>query len=252
MAFSCSGRNGSRSAGVGALRSALLVTAALQSLPLAAQELLGTTVTEVTLTALLAAMAFTLAVVLVLYRNQRRLTAMLLAESRTDYLTQIPNRRYFLEQLASNVARAERYGESLCLLMLDIDLFKSVNDRFGHGGGDVVLKAIASALQEQLRRSDDVGRLGGEEFGVQLPMTGNAAALAIAERLRQRIAALQFSGTFSGLAVSCSVGVAEFSAGMTAETLLAAADAALYRAKDSGRNRVVAAAAEKTGQPVLS
>ncbi|MBM70700.1 MAG: hypothetical protein CME43_14625 [Haliea sp.] len=225
--------------------------AGLQPLPLSAQELLGTTITEVTLTALLAAMAFTLAVVLVLYRNQRRLTALLLAESRTDYLTQVPNRRYFLEQLASNVARAERYQEPLCLLMLDVDLFKSVNDRFGHGGGDVVLKAIASALQEQLRRSDDVGRLGGEEFGVQLPMTEGTAALAIAERLRQRIAELQFTGTFSGLAVSCSVGVAAFSAGMSAETLLAAADTALYRAKDSGRNRVVAAANE-TGQPLLS
>lgn len=246
MAGSCSGRRRWRPPCI-----ALLAIAGLLPLPLAAQELLGTTITEWTLSALLAAMAFTLAVVLVLYRNQRRLTALLLAESRTDHLTQIPNRRFFLEQLASNVARAERYQEPLCLLMLDVDLFKSVNDRFGHGGGDVVLKAIASALQEQLRRSDDVGRLGGEEFGVQLPMTEGNAALAIAERLRQRIAALQFAGTFSGLAVSCSVGVAEFSAGMSAETLLAAADTALYRAKDSGRNRVVAADIE-TGQPLLS
>lgn len=219
----------------------LLATGLVLPLPLAAQELWGTTVTEVTLTALLAAMAFTLAVVLVLYRNQRRLMALLREESRTDHLTQVPNRRYFLEVLDSNIARASRYGHPLCLLILDVDLFKSVNDRYGHGGGDVVLTTIATSLQEQLRRSDDVGRLGGEEFGVQLPMTDGAGGMAIAERLRLGIAALRFSGAFSGLAVSCSIGVAEFTEGMSAEEFFAVADTALYRAKGAGRNRVVAA-----------
>jgi len=238
--------------GPGSWRWALTLAALLVSAPspLSAQELLGASITEVTLTSLLVAMAFTLGVVLVLYRNQRRLTALLLAESRTDHLTQIPNRRYFLAVLESNIARSSRYQQPLCLLMIDVDLFKSVNDRYGHGGGDVVLKTIADSLQEQLRRSDDVGRLGGEEFGVQLPMTDGAAGLAIAERLRRRIAALEFSGAFAGLSVSCSVGVAEFSADMSAEGLFAAADAALYRAKNAGRNRVVAAEHEAPGLPL--
>lgn len=225
---------------VGALRGLLLV-AALLPLPLSAQELWGTTVTEVTLTALLAAMAFTLAVVLVLYRNQRRLMALLREESRTDHLTQVPNRRYFLEELESNIARASRYGQPLCLLILDVDLFKSVNDRYGHGGGDAVLTSIALSLQAHLRRSDDVGRLGGEEFGVQLPMTDAAGGWVIAERLREQIAALRFPDAFAGLTVSCSVGMAEFVEGMSAEEFFAVADAALYRAKDAGRNRVVVA-----------
>lgn len=225
---------------VGALRGFLLVVALLP-LPLSAQELWGTTVTEATLTALLAAMAFTLAVVLALYRNQRQLMALLREESRTDPLTQVPNRRYFLEELESNIARASRYGQPLCLLILDVDWFKAVNDRHGHGGGDTVLISIALSLQAQLRHSDDVGRLGGEEFGVQLPMTDAAGGLVIAERLRQEIATLRFPDAFSGLTVSCSVGMAEYVEGMSAAAFFAVADAALYRAKDAGRNRVVAA-----------
>ncbi|MEQ8803383.1 MAG: GGDEF domain-containing protein, partial [Haliea sp.] len=148
----------------------------------AAQMLLGATVTETTLTVLLAMMALTLAVVLVLYRRQRLLTALLREESRTDHLTHIPNRRYFFEVLDSNIAMASRHGQPLCLAVLDVDHFKEVNDTYGHTVGDKVLVDIADSLQARLRRSDSVGRLGGEEFAVQLPMTTLGAGALIAER----------------------------------------------------------------------
>ncbi|MDO8860486.1 GGDEF domain-containing protein [Haliea sp. E1-2-M8] len=204
-----------------------------------AQQLLGATVTETTLTVLLAMMALTLTVVLVLYRRQRLLTALLRQESRTDYLTHIPNRRYFFEVLDSNIAMASRYQQPLCLAVLDVDYFKKVNDTYGHTVGDKVLVSIAGSLQSRLRRSDSVGRLGGEEFAIQLPMTSLSAGAIIAERLRQHVAALEFPGLNPPLAIRCSIGVAVFAADMSAEALYHAADGALYRAKESGRNRIV-------------
>lgn len=207
----------------------------------AAQRLLGATVTETTLTVLLAMMALTLAVVLVLYRRQRLLTALLRQESRTDHLTHIPNRRYFFEVLDSNIAMASRHGQPLCLAVLDVDHFKEVNDTYGHTAGDKVLVKIADSLQARLRRSDSVGRLGGEEFAVQLPMTSLGAGALIAERLRQHIAALEFPELDPSLTVSCSIGVAVFAADMSAEALYHQADSALYRAKGGGRNQIVLA-----------
>lgn len=216
---------------------------ALLAPPAAAQRLLGATVTETTLSVLLAMMALILAVVLVLYRRQRVLTAMLREESRTDHLTHIPNRRYFFEVLETNIAMASRYGQPLCLAVLDVDHFKDVNDTYGHTVGDKVLVSIAASLQSRLRRTDSVGRLGGEEFAVQLPMTTLNAGAMIAERLRQHIASLEFPGLNPPLTVSCSIGLAVFTADMTVEALYHEADSALYRAKEGGRNRIVLAGA---------
>lgn len=210
----------------------------LQARLVSAQQLLGSTVTETTLTLLLTAMAFCLVVVLVLYRRQRNLTELLMRESRTDYLTHIANRRHFFEVLENSVAVASRYNQPLCVLALDIDHFKRVNDRYGHGGGDRVLVNIAETLQSQLRKADLVGRLGGEEFGVLLPMTTPQAALLIAERLRRTAEALDFSDLYPGLVVTCSIGVAELQPGQQGDDLLLAADQALYRAKAEGRNLV--------------
>lgn len=216
----------------------LLGLVGMQPRELSAQQLLGSTVTETTLTLLLTAMAFCLVVVLVLYRRQRTLTGLLLQESRTDHLTHIPNRRHFFEVLETSVAVADRYNQPLCVLALDIDHFKHVNDRYGHGGGDRVLVKVAEALQGQLRRADLVGRLGGEEFGVLLPMTPLPAAQAMAERVRCTIEALDFSKVYPGLVVTCSIGVAEQRQGQDGDDLMLAADQALYRAKDRGRNLV--------------
>ncbi len=207
----------------------------------AAQQLLGASVTETTLSVLLAMMAFTLAIVLVLYRRQRKLTALLRRESRTDHLTLIPNRRHFFELLDSSTAMASRYGQPLCLAVLDVDHFKDINDSYGHTAGDEVLVRIAAVMQSRLRRSDSVGRLGGEEFGVLLPMTSLQAGAVIIERLRQQIAALEFPGLEPPPQVSCSIGVAGHAADMSAEAFYHAADTALYRAKDAGRNCVALA-----------
>ncbi|MAL95571.1 MAG: hypothetical protein CME40_10885 [Haliea sp.] len=207
---------------------------------------MGSSATETTLTMLLMAMALCLLVVLLLYRRQRKLTELLRQESRTDHLTAIPNRRCFFEVLDNAVAVASRYQQPLSVLAMDIDHFKRVNDRYGHGGGDRVLVRVAGVLRDELRKADLVGRLGGEEFGVLLPMTPLPAAEAIAERLRQTVERLEFGGMYPGLGVTCSIGVAEHRAGDGGDALLLAADQALYQAKSEGRNRVCVAA-----RPVL-
>lgn len=214
---------------------------ALAALPesVLAMEFLGSEVNDTAFTALLLLLAFTLAIVLVLYRQQMRLVRLLKAESRTDYLTHIANRRHFLEVLDSNIAMAERHHQPLSLLTLDIDFFKQINDNHGHSAGDAVLRKVAASLRKGLRKGDFVGRLGGEEFGVQLPMTVPDAARAIAERLRTQVASLDFTAISSDLQVTCSIGIAGYRQGMSSETLSQASDEALYVAKQGGRNCVV-------------
>ncbi|PLW81577.1 hypothetical protein CWI75_15215 [Kineobactrum sediminis] len=225
------------------------VMGTLVPLPAGAQELLGATVTETTLSILLGFMALSLMIMLVLYRKQRQLALMLRAESLTDHLTQIPNRRHFFQALGNHIAMVSRYNQSFCLLVLDLDLFKAINDTCGHTVGDKVLIKVSTTLQAQLRKADMVGRLGGEEFGVQLPLTSLPTGLVVAERLRQSIADIELEELGPELKVSCSIGIAELQPGMNEDDLYLAADSALYGAKDTGRNRVVIAASS-TGQPV--
>jgi len=144
------------------------------------------------------------------------------------------------------VERAARYGRALSLILCDIDLFKSINDSLGHAGGDRVLKQFGARLQKQLRRGIDwVARIGGEEFAVVLPETGYEAALEVARRLRAAIAQPRFSSEGKSIAVTASFGLCGLDrvpAGERhlAERVLKIADAALYRSKHSGRNRVTA------------
>lgn len=156
----------------------------------------------------------------------------------TDDLTGLPNHRRFKEELEREVARHLRFDESLCLVFLDIDHFKRVNDTFGHAEGDLVLKDIARELQLGVRAVDTACRYGGEEFGVILPCTELDAAVAVAERLRAAVAG-QTMGK-EGQHVTLSAGVAILPAdGKSAQELLECADARLYTAKETGRNRVV-------------
>jgi diguanylate cyclase (GGDEF)-like protein len=128
--------------------------------------------------------------------------------------------------------------------MIDVDLFKTYNDAFGHPAGDVVLQKVAEILRESTRDVDCVSRYGGEEFCVVLPETPGDAAGQIAERIRSRVAA----ETFSGRKVTVSIGVAAFPAnGDTPETVVTAADTALYAAKAQGRNRVAYAETKRSG-----
>lgn len=157
----------------------------------------------------------------------------------TDPLTGVANRRHFLEQVEAELARHQRYGEAGALLMLDLDHFKQVNDTYGHGAGDAVLKAFSELAQDSLRRSDRIGRLGGEEFAILLPDTGAHGAHEFAERLRQRVEENPVDTSAGHVLYRVSIGIALLSrSDTTADSLLARADNALYRAKHLGRNRV--------------
>jgi len=157
----------------------------------------------------------------------------------TDSLTGAANRRTFLEQLETALARVKRFSESASLLMVDIDHFKAINDTYRHAGGDTVLKHFAGVCQSRLRRVDLLGRLGGEEFGILLAGADCASACEFANQLRQRLADTPACTPDVSIAFTVSIGVTQI--GRTdsdAETVLGRADVALYRAKDTGRNRV--------------
>jgi diguanylate cyclase (GGDEF)-like protein len=162
-----------------------------------------------------------------------------------DALTGTYNRRAYLERAAEEFQRTRRYGHPLCVAMLDIDVFKTVNDRHGHGAGDQVLARVAAVCLAQQRVGiDHCGRLGGEEFSILLPETELAGAQVYAERLRTAIRQQSFEAAGQAFGVSVSIGVAALTAGDDSfATLLGRADAALYRAKGAGRDCVVLAAA---------
>ncbi len=166
--------------------------------------------------------------------------------STTDVLTGAGNRRLFDQRLAEELRRARRQAHPLALLMVDIDHFKRYNDRYGHPVGDLALRQVATALEQQVRRPGElVARYGGEEFALLLPHHGEAAALAVAERCLAAVATASIPHADSPTAahITLSIGVAVYSATSAedAATLIARADAALYRAKQDGRARVVAA-----------
>lgn len=159
-------------------------------------------------------------------------------QAHEDALTGLANRRAFDSRLAEAVATARRDGAPLCLALIDIDYFKRINDRYSHAAGDEALKAISHALRSQSRGASSVARWGGEEFAVLLPGTQLDAGLAAAERLRGAIEAIDCAAFAPGLKLAASIGVASDAGYGSHERLLARADAALYRAKQSGRNRV--------------
>ena len=155
-----------------------------------------------------------------------------------DGLTQVHNRRYFNEAIERELARTKRGGLPLSLVLLDIDHFKKCNDTYGHVVGDAVLRQLASELTPKLRDLDVFARTGGEEFGVILPEANLSHALVVAEALRNAAMAGQFGVADTRLSCTISLGVAERRPDESAEKLFERADAALYRAKQSGRNRV--------------
>lgn len=169
----------------------------------------------------------------------------------TDALTGLPNRRALLEQGERELARAVRYDRPFTLMLLDVDHFKRVNDQFGHATGDRVLQAIGQCGRQALRALDTLGRFGGEEFLVLLPETDAAGALILAERLRTGAQACGDGRDDAGntVAFTISIGIAGRGAAQpeTLAALISRADAALYRAKTNGRNRVEVA--DEPGQP---
>lgn len=171
----------------------------------------------------------------------------------TDPLTGLFNRRMFQDWAATEWSRAQSQGTSLCLLLLDVDRFKQINDTFGHSAGDEVLVGIAGCLRSAVRNEDLIARMGGEEFAVIMPNLSLADAPRFAERLRAEVEAHRFAADSNSLHVTISIGLAEVQAGRRPiETALSAADTALYRAKKEGRNRVVAAAIDDEAPPETS
>jgi diguanylate cyclase (GGDEF)-like protein len=169
-----------------------------------------------------------------------------------DALTQLKNRRFLLEQLEREIARADRHARTLSIVLVDIDNFKEINDTHGHLAGDAALQEIAVTLARATRREDCVGRLGGDEFLVLLPETSVQGASLFAERLCKRIARDRVPYGGRRLTVTISAGVATWEPGMDGSRgLLDAADHALYAAKRAGRNRSVASdeGGADTGEP---
>lgn len=163
----------------------------------------------------------------------------------TDVLTHMLSRRAWCDGVEKEIGRAFRQASTLSVLMIDLDHFKQVNDTFGHDTGDRVLKKTAQVISKALRKHDLAGRLGGEEFAVCLIGAGQETAAAIAERIRQRVAALEFDG-LPEMRCTISVGVAELLPEDDLDALLKRADEALYAAKEQGRDQVQIA---RTGKP---
>ena len=169
------------------------------------------------------------------------------ALSATDELTGVASRRFFGKHFPREVIRAARYGRALSVILCDIDYFKSINDTSGHAGGDDILRQFGLRLQEPLRAKVDwVARIGGEEFAIVLPEVGYQGAREVARKLRALVSHTPFNAQGKSLKVTASFGVCGFDLvpaddSKTAERMLKTADAALYRSKHDGRNRVTAA-----------
>ncbi len=158
-----------------------------------------------------------------------------------DTLTQLPNRKAYEQRLEHEFARWQRYRHPLVLAVLDVDNFKLINDNYGHLAGDKVLRIIAKTLRARLRQTDFIGRFGGEEFVVLLPEATLPLALQTLQTVCAAVAECPFHFREQRVSITLSAGIAEFVAGVAAETIFEHADAAMYRAKAAGRNRCIVA-----------
>jgi len=153
----------------------------------------------------------------------------------TDSLTGIYNRRMFEIMMDKEVSRAKRYTHALSLVIVDIDYFKKVNDKFGHKVGDKILNKLSLFIKNRLRGNDFLSRWGGEEFAIILPETNVEQSIEVCEKLRQCINQIEFEDE---LFISCSFGTTEYKLGESIDNFFLRADKALYKAKELGRNRV--------------
>ncbi len=176
--------------------------------------------------------------VLIDITERKRLEESLRVMATTDQLTGLLNRRQYLERSERELHRSQRYGSPLCLLILDVDHFKTVNDAFGHAMGDKVLERLARACQGELRESDLLGRIGGEEFAATLVECDLDRAALAGERLRAAAEAVVVAAAGARVSVTISLGAAQARAKESLARLMHRADQALYRAKRAGRNRV--------------
>ncbi|MDY0300726.1 MAG: diguanylate cyclase [Trichlorobacter sp.] len=171
----------------------------------------------------------------------KRSNELLLELSNTDHLTGLFNRRYLMETLERELQRAQRHNGMISLIMMDLDHFKKINDTYGHLQGDVVLQKIALLMQKELRTYDTAARYGGEEFAAVLPDASLEEAFNVADRMRTAIQDIRFAGPLAVEQITASFGIAALKSPINGniDDLLRAADNALYRAKEAGRNRVI-------------
>jgi diguanylate cyclase (GGDEF)-like protein len=158
-------------------------------------------------------------------------------QAHTDALTKLGNYRAFHESLRSEMHRSARYGRPLALIMIDLDSFKELNDKFGHQAGDAALMEMGKVIRESLRREDMAARYGGDEIAILLPETKPRGALMVVQRLLAAVRGRDFAFEGKSLPVTISAGVAPFAPEMSITQFVGAADEALYRAKQAGRNR---------------
>ncbi|MGM0693486.1 MAG: diguanylate cyclase [Pseudomonadota bacterium] len=184
---------------------------------------------------LLLAIAAVMRMLLQLHRQRESMRL----QSRTDELTSLGNRRWLREEAEEAFERRRRHGVPISLMLLDLDHFKTINDRFGHPVGDAVLVAFTRLLEQQVRHVDRVARMGGEEFAVLLPDSDLAGAGALAERIREATSGMAMPGPAAGEQLTVSIGVVEAGEEKGLDRLYSRADQLLYRAKAGGRNRVV-------------
>ena len=162
------------------------------------------------------------------------------ADALLDFLTKVPNRRSLEKKFEEEAYRAARYEQPLSLAFIDIDYFKKLNDKYGHHIGDRVLRGIAMKMKTAIRQSDFLARFGGEEFAVLLPATNVGVANTVAEKLRNSLAQSIFRTDEHEIKVTVSIGIEEYRPGEDDfEKLIARADAAMYQAKENGRNCIV-------------
>ncbi|KAE8760714.1 MULTISPECIES: sensor domain-containing diguanylate cyclase [Paraburkholderia] len=174
---------------------------------------------------------------------------LLSAEARHDALTGALSRRYFLDLLRHEIERAHAGNEPLCMAIADLDHFKQINDRFGHAAGDRALEHFVDTCRAELRGTDAIGRLGGEEFGLLLPATNLAGGREVVERLRLRLKAIPSPKLPASVGLSVSIGITELSSDDLPERIMSRADTALYAAKTGGRDRTEALPPDDTAPP---
>lgn len=175
-----------------------------------------------------------------LIRHDEALRQTVVRLSQEDYLTGLHNRRRITELLDDEIRRASRYEKTFCLILADVDHFKAINDRHGHQVGDEALTRFADVLRSDVRATDQVGRWGGEEFLIISPETEIGGGRSLAEKIRARVETADLGEVGR---MTASFGVTDFAAGDGVEEITARADAALYAAKQGGRNRVEASPA---------
>jgi len=173
--------------------------------------------------------------------EQKGMEEHLIALSRIDSMTGVYNRRYYMDKCEEVINMMKRYHRPASMMVADLDYFKSINDSYGHHAGDLALKAFADVCRQEIRESDFLGRLGGEEFGLMLPETTFEQAKTLAERIRKSVEDLVVRVGDDSISFTVSIGLVELNINDTSlDSIMSCADLAMYRAKATGRNRVVA------------